>query len=72
MTISSDLKTEIRKIAEQGSFVLGMCSGFQVLANSTNIGRKSPCPIIKEGVGLLDVKFNPLISQRPGGGGDSR
>jgi len=62
MTISSDLKTEIRKIAEQGSFVLGMCSGFQVLANSTNIGRKSPCPIIKEGVGLLDVKFNPLIS----------
>ncbi len=62
MTISSDLKTEIRKIAEQGSFVLGMCSGFQVLANSTNIGRKSPCPIIKEGVGLLDVKFSPLIS----------
>jgi len=62
MTISSDLKTEIQKIAEQGSFVLGMCSGFQVLANSTNIGRKSPCPIIKEGVGLLDVKFNPLIS----------
>ncbi|MEN6592355.1 MAG: AAA family ATPase, partial [Methanobacterium sp.] len=62
MTISSDLKTEIRKIAEQGSFVLGMCSGFQVLANSTNIGRKSPCPVIKEGVGLLDVKFSPLIS----------
>ena len=62
ITISSDLKTEIRKIAEQGSFVLGMCSGFQVLANSTNIGRKSPCPIIKEGIGLLDVNFSPLIS----------
>ncbi len=62
ITISSDLKTEIQKIAEQGSFVLGMCSGFQVLANSTNIGRRSPCPIIKEGIGLLDVKFSPLIS----------
>lgn len=62
MTISSDLKTEIRKITEQGSFVLGMCSGFQLLANSTNIGRRSPCPIIKEGVGLLDVKFSPMIS----------
>lgn len=62
MTISSDLKNEIKKIADQGSFVLGMCSGFQLLAHSTNIGRKSPCPIIKEGLGMLDVKFSPMIS----------
>lgn len=62
MTISPDLKTEVRKIAKDGSFVLGMCSGFQLLAESTNIGRKSPCPIIKEGIGLLDVKFSPMIS----------
>jgi len=62
MTIGSDLKTEIRKLAEQGSFILGMCSGFQLLAQSTNIGRKSPCPIIKEGLGILDVKFSPMIS----------
>lgn len=62
MSITPDLKTEIQKIAEQGSFVLGMCSGFQLLANSTNIGRRSPCPIIKEGLGMLDVTFSPMIS----------
>lgn len=60
--ISTDLRREVKKIAEKGSFVLGMCSGFQLLANNTNIGRRSPCPIIKEGLGILDVTFSPLIS----------
>lgn len=62
MSISPDLENEVAKMAEQGSFVLGMCSGFQLLANNTNIGRKSPCPIIKEGLGMLDVTFSPMIS----------
>lgn len=62
LDITHQLRNEIKKMADQGSFVLGMCSGFQLLANSTNIGRKSPCPIIKEGMGILDVKFNPMIS----------
>lgn len=62
VTISRELRTETKKMEDHGSFVLGMCSGFQVLAGSTNIGRKSPCPIIKEGMGILDVNFNPMIS----------
>jgi len=62
LKISTELQTEVQKMADKGSFVLGMCSGFQVLANSTDIGRKSPCPIIKGGMGLLDVTFHPMIS----------
>ncbi len=58
----ADAKKEIRKMAAQGSFILGMCSGFQLLANSTDIGRRSPQPIIREGLGILDVKFTPMIS----------
>ena len=56
-----DLKKEILKIANEGKFILGMCSGFQLLANQTDIGRKSPCPIEKKGLGLLDVSFSPMI-----------
>lgn len=61
-SITPDLKSEIRKMAGNGSFVLGMCSGFQLLAHKTDIGRKSPCPVEREGLGLLDVTFHPLIS----------
>ncbi|MDD1774328.1 MAG: cobyrinic acid a,c-diamide synthase, partial [Methanobacterium sp.] len=62
INITPELQGEVEKLAVRGSFILGMCSGFQLLAESTNIGRKSPCPIIKEGMGLLDVTFSPLIS----------
>lgn len=62
ITITPELKREVEKMNQQGSFILGMCSGFQLLAHSTNIGRKSSCPIIKDGMGLLDVNFTPLIS----------
>ena len=48
-------------MAESGKFVLGICSGFQVLANATDIGRLSSTPILREGLGLLDVEFQPLI-----------
>lgn len=61
-SIGPDLKLEIRKMAADGSFILGMCSGFQLLANKTDIGRKSPCPMEKDGLGILDVSFYPLIS----------
>ena len=61
-SITDELAFEIKKIANDGKFVLGICSGFQSLAIQTDIGRKSPCPIIKKGLGLLDVKFSPLIS----------
>ena len=60
-SVGEDLKREILKIASEGKFILGMCSGFQLLANQTDIGRKSPCPIEKKGLELLDVSFSPMI-----------
>jgi cobyric acid synthase len=45
----------------EGKFIFGMCSGFQLLAKQTDIGRKSPCPVVKEGMGILDVSFSPLV-----------
>lgn len=61
LSISPEVETVIRKMDSQGNFVLGMCSGFQVLANKTDIGRKSPCPVERPGLGILDVTFHPLI-----------
>ena len=60
-TVSPEVEEVIRKMDSQGKFILGICSGFQVLANKTDIGRKSPCPIEREGMGILDVTFHPLI-----------
>lgn len=61
-SITDELAIEIKKIASDGKFIIGICSGFQSLAIQTDIGRKSPCPIIKKGLGLLNVKFSPMIS----------
>lgn len=60
-SVGNDLKDEIRKMDRDGKFIFGMCSGFQLLANKTDIGRKSPCPVEKEGIGLLDVSFSPMV-----------
>lgn len=60
-SVGDDLKREILQMANDGKFIFGMCSGFQLLANETDIGRKSPCPIKKEGLGILDVSFSPMI-----------
>ncbi len=62
LNIGSDLRAEIHEMARNNSFILGMCSGFQLLANQTDIGRNSPCPIEKDGLGILDVSFSPMIS----------
>ncbi len=61
-SMTLELASEINALALNGNFVLGICSGFQALALKTDIGRKSPCPIEKEGLGLLDVSFSPMIS----------
>ena len=61
-SVSNDLAQEILKMEQEGLFILGMCSGFQVLANKTDIGRRSPLPIEREGLGILDVSFSPMIS----------
>ena len=60
--INMDLNTEIKKMARDGKPVIGICAGFQLLSNQIDIGRKSPVPIIKEGLGLIDVDFSPLIT----------
>lgn len=61
-TMTEDLANEIKLINDNDGFILGMCAGFQVLAKQTNVGRNSPVPIIREGLGLLDVKFEPKIN----------
>jgi cobyric acid synthase len=61
LSLSPEVEKVIRKMDNQGKFILGMCSGFQVLAHKTDIGRKSPCPVERQGLGLLDVTFHPLI-----------
>jgi len=60
-SVGSDLKREIFKMNKEGKFIFGMCSGFQLLANKTDIGRKSPCPVEKKGMGILDVSFSPMV-----------
>ncbi|MEM2108790.1 MAG: cobyrinic acid a,c-diamide synthase, partial [Candidatus Bathyarchaeia archaeon] len=60
-SVKDDIAREILRMAEAGKFVLGICSGLQVLAKATDIGRLSATPILKQGLGMLDVEFKPLI-----------
>jgi cobyric acid synthase len=60
-SVNNTVVREIRKMADSGKFVLGICSGFQVLAKETDVGRLSTVPITREGLGLLDAEFKPLI-----------
>ncbi len=60
-TVKNQLTKEILNMADHGKFVLGICSGFQILSKGTDIGRLSATPIMREGLGLLDAEFSPLI-----------
>ena len=60
--INMDLNKEIKQMARDGKPIIGICAGFQLLSNQIDIGRKSPVPIVKEGLGLIDVNFSPLIT----------
>ncbi len=60
-SVTEQISREIIKMAELDKFVLGICSGFQVLGKETDVGRLSTIPIIRSGLGLLDVEFKPLI-----------
>ena len=60
--INIPLNSEIKKMARDGKPIIGICAGFQLLSNQIDIGRKSPVPIVKEGLGLIDVDFSPLIT----------
>ena len=60
-SVKGDLAKEIIRISDAGKLIIGICAGFQVLAKSTDTGRASPTPIIRHGLGLLDVNFTPMI-----------
>lgn len=60
--INMPLNTEIKKMARDEKPIIGICAGFQLLSNQIDIGRKSPVPIVKDGLGLIDVNFSPLIT----------
>jgi len=60
-SVKDGIEKEILKMADASKFVLGICSGFQILSRGTDIGRLSPKPIFREGMGLLDVEFKPMI-----------
>jgi cobyric acid synthase len=60
-SVTKEVTQEIIKMADSGKFVLGICSGFQVLAKETDVGRLSTIPINREGLGLLDAEFKPLV-----------
>jgi cobyric acid synthase len=60
-SVNRRIAHEIIKMADSGKFVLGICSGFQILARETDVGRLSTVPITREGLGLLDAEFKPLI-----------
>ena len=60
--IDMPLNCEIKKMARDGKPIIGICAGFQLLSNQIDIGRKSPVPIVKDGLGIIDVNFSPLIT----------
>ncbi|MCL2691431.1 MAG: AAA family ATPase [Candidatus Bathyarchaeota archaeon] len=60
-SVNSIVSDEILKMAKAGKFVLGVGSGFQLLAKRTVVGRLAASSIVREGLGLLDVEFNSLI-----------
>ncbi len=60
-SVNKHVTREIIKMADSGKYVLGVCSGFQVLAKETDVGRLSTVPITREGLGLLDAEFKPLV-----------
>jgi cobyrinic acid a,c-diamide synthase len=60
-SVNKKVTHEILKMADNGKFVLGVCSGFQILAKETDVGRLSTIPITREGLGLLDAEFKPLV-----------
>lgn len=61
-SMTPEVAEEIRLINDDDGFILGMCAGFQILSKYTDVGRNSPVPIIRNGLGLLDVTFKPFIN----------
>ncbi len=60
--ITEDLANEIYAMVDDGRFILGICSGFQLLSKTIDVGRNSPLPLIKKGLGILDLNFSPMVN----------
>jgi cobyric acid synthase len=60
-SVNDKVSREIIRMADSGKFVLGICSGFQILSKETDVGRLSTIPITRQGLGLLSAEFKPLI-----------
>lgn len=60
-SVKPEFVREVLRMAEDGRFVIGICSGLQVLSSATDIGRLSQEPILREGLGLLAADFQPLV-----------
>ncbi len=61
-SVTPELASEILNMADDGKFILGICSGFQLLTKTIDLGRNSPKPIIKEGLGIFDLNFSPMVN----------
>ncbi len=61
-SLTDDVAEQIHLINDNDGFIFGMCAGFQMLGKSLDVGRNSPVPIIREGLGILDVTFEPMIN----------
>ncbi|MDR0797409.1 MAG: cobyrinic acid a,c-diamide synthase, partial [Nitrososphaerota archaeon] len=60
-SVNSVVSREISKMADAGKFLLGVCSGFQVLSNRTDAGGLTTVPVVMEGLGLIDADVQPLV-----------
>jgi cobyric acid synthase len=60
-SVNDVVSREILKMADAGKFLLGVSSGFQVLAKRTCVGQLSAGPIVRDGLGLIDAEIQPLI-----------
>ena len=60
-SINHTVSQEILKMAEAGKFLLGICSGFQMLTKQTENGQSPTGSFVMEGLGLIDAKVQPLI-----------
>ena len=60
-SLKTNLVQEILQMADDGKFLLGVCSGLQILSKATDIGRLASEPILRSGLGLLDAEFKPLV-----------
>lgn len=58
------IEKEVWEYVERGGFVVGVCSGAQLLSRAVNLNVKG-LPGYSRGLGILDIVFEPLIVTGP-------